>query len=476
MREDGTPRRDWPRLRRIVRPRPAADLAVFRVLVVIAWLSMVRPGLAAHFAMYPRELCFPPFAWQKVIDSIHVSAIQVWIAYAIFVLGAIGTLIGWRTRLSLIVMTLAGGLVLSIPQFFGKVNHDNDLIWFALLLIASPCGDALSMDAKRRGVVREASVAYALPLVFAIVLLGIAYLFPGIAKARATGAAWGLDGHLRSILHTKWIEFGGWTPWPRIDRWPAACAALSMGTLVFELGFLPLSMFRRTRPALLLLGLGFHLGTMHFMRIPLWHMAMGYVLLAPDGWLGPARRWAAREPLNSAMSDAVSGEVFGADDPAKRSRGVMATLVVGGALVAGNIYDGVRVRDDWPLGAYPTFAWRAGDRQPTLRMHATMADGSERIVSETFLAGFSTPERARALAIVIRSNDPRREARLLAYWNVLTRFDPALAGARSVAFNTAIVSTDPEEHGRVLEARTIFRHEFASIGTDADGTQGHGHE
>jgi hypothetical protein len=304
------------------------------------------------------------------------------------------------------------------------------------------------------------------------VLLGIAYLFPGIAKTRAAGFSWGLDGHLASILHTKWIEFDGWTPWPRIDEWPAACAALAIGTMIFELGFLPLAMFRRTRQALLLLGIGFHLGTMYFMRIPLWHMAMGYVLLVPDAWLAPVRRWAAR----IATSGAASRAARVGDDRATRSRGVIATLIVGGGLIVGNIYDGVKVRDDWPLGAYPTFAWRSAGKQPTLRMHATMSDGGERVVTEAFLAKFSTPERARALAIVVRANDPKREARLLAYWNVLTKLDPTLASARSVAFNTAIVSTDPEEHGRVLEERTILRHEFANVSEKVKDTKERGRE
>ncbi len=447
-------------LARLLPPQHALDLALFRVLVVLAWVVTIDPRLAAHFALYPDELCFPPFVWNRLIRVVHVPEFGVWTAYAIFLGSSLAALLGWRARWALFVMLLSGGLVLTIPQFFGKVNHTNHLVWFVMLLIASPCADALSLDARRRaraGIASSPSPShvYSVPLLLSVLLVGLAYLVPGLRKLQHAGLAWGNAEHLIGILHVKWLEFDAWTPWPRIDRFPLLCGLAGKGALAFEILFLPLACWRRTRPLVIVLGLLFHLGTLWFMRIALWHMAIAYAALVP--W----HALLARRGLRAARA-ADRDRVHTAHSAPRRSP--WPCTIVGGMLLAGNLYNGLLERDDWPLGAYPSFAWTGGDRLPMLLVRATMPDGTTRDIPESMLSRHSTPERARSLANAILLPHPRRDARLMAYWLLLTRLDPSLATASDVSFDVIEVATNPDSRERVVARRTILQRELPVAG------------
>lgn len=59
--------------------------------------------------------------------------------------------LGYRSRIALSVLALSAFYAFAISQLGGAVLHDMHLLWFAALLAASPCGDALGWDARARG-------------------------------------------------------------------------------------------------------------------------------------------------------------------------------------------------------------------------------------------------------------------------------------------------------------------------------------
>lgn len=169
------------------------SLAIFRIVVFSLLLSLVDvPSLvetarkAANIRQSP-----PLMGW----FFNHVPLGQVWVATAARLMQAACTLalIGLFSRSSALVAGLLGVYVLGIPELLGKINHGKHvLIWFALLLGASRCGDALSVDSllwslrnpeDLKGARPPASTIYGRPLRWAWLLIGLIFFFRGSGRS-----------------------------------------------------------------------------------------------------------------------------------------------------------------------------------------------------------------------------------------------------------------------------------------------------
>lgn len=252
------------------------NLAVFRVVVFSLLLLQVNRETLMWFAALPTDLLFAPPGWEVIIPRLPLTPRSVELAYYGFAISCLFALVGLFTRRSAAVAVVLGIFVLGVPQFFGKINHYHHLIWFAALLAASPCGDALSLDAIRSSWRRAdagetappgPSEAHARPIRFAWLLMGVIYFFPGFWKVMMQGIAWGWSDNLKYHLHLKWMELNGWLPVVRLDELPLFYKVAGVSTLAFELGFIFLVFFRKTRPVAAVAGLAFHNATFLMMRI-----------------------------------------------------------------------------------------------------------------------------------------------------------------------------------------------------------------
>jgi hypothetical protein len=283
-------------------PGPAVNLAVFRVVLFATLFSVADHSLVVRFARLPPDLLFPPAGLASIAPHIPINESLATVASLVFRVSCACAAVGLATRTAAWLAVVSGLYVLGLPQLFGKVNHYHHLLWFAAVLAASPCADALSIDALRdawrRGKGRGSlgppppSVQYALPLRFVLLLMGIIYFFPGFWKWWDGGLGWVAPGNLKYQLYHKWYELGGWTPAFRIDHHPWLLALAAAGTIVFEMGFIFLLFSRRGRVVAALSGLGFHNMTWLFMRISFLSLQKCYVAFVNwDGLFRRVGRW-----------------------------------------------------------------------------------------------------------------------------------------------------------------------------------------
>lgn len=262
-------------------------------------------------------------------------------AFALVLLGAMGGLVGLKTRWSLTAAALGAYYLLGVAQLSGNVVHDHHLVWFLALLAASPCGDALSLDARDRGravhEVAEPSARYGVPIFFARALIAAIFFFPGVWKLRESGLDWIFSDNLRNQMWWKWAQYD-WVPAIRVDHYPRLLRALALFAVAFELSFPVLIFIPRIRKYVALAALLFHAGIEATMRIPFSSLWLCYVVFVD--WRGPVAP--ARERLRPEWS-------------------------VGAALLLGNVWFGAMGwMNGWPFACYPTFQWRAGERMPGL--------------------------------------------------------------------------------------------------------------
>ncbi len=328
-------------------------LALLRIVVALVILVSPELHAARALAASPERLGFVPEGLGLVARiPLGPSAVQ---ALYVMALSSIATaVLGYWSRTSMAVLTLSAGLLFSFTQRQGAVLHDMHLFWMTALLAASPCGDALSLDAWSSGPRPAPSVVYGVPLFFARLLLGLGlvYFFPGLHKLRVSGLAWMSAENVTNQMHAKWLEHDT-LPALRVDAYPTLCTIGAALAVTFELTFLALALWsRRTR-----WGRAGRRSRLPFLYAGL----LPHSVREPVGLLRGAHRHAEGE-----RSRRWRGE-----DPARAGDRRRAPRARGGG--ARHARPGPT---RGPFACYPTFASLQSATIPDVLVEATLGDGT----------------------------------------------------------------------------------------------------
>jgi hypothetical protein len=281
-------------------PAPTVNLAVARILAVAAqvfWLlpsldeqlgrlqansSFLHPQILIRLvaAVFPRDVWFTP----------HAIIVVWWLVVALGLL----SLVGLFTRVVMPLFALGSWFLVAHRFSYGDVHHSEAL--FALLLMSlalSPCNEDLSLDAwrKRRAgrPPQEMSPLARWPFALSHLLLAMVYFSTGITKLMFGGLRW-MNGYtlqartLQDALGRD-IPLGIW-----LAQQHELSIMLSIGTVIFELGFATSLFLPRWRTAFFAAALAFHVG-LHFVAGHgfFGHMMVVLILLVCYGspWLRP---------------------------------------------------------------------------------------------------------------------------------------------------------------------------------------------
>lgn len=390
------------------------NLAVLRIAVTGFILFINFPSLASETASLGREAVIPPTGWAPVIDLIPLSENFVSSSGIIFILSGICAFLGFYTRISLITMTVLGFYIMGVPQFFGKIDHYH-ILWHVLLLLTfTRSGDAISIDKLRKSSSPpKKSVQYGFPLKIVMILIGLAYFFPGVWKFVFSGFEWAFSENLKFKMYSKWLEFDNWVPFFRIDHYPILYQSAAFLTLVLEIGFLFALFFKKVRPMFVIGGFMFHLSVHYFMGISFFSLMILYVVFID--W---EKIWTKITSLFRQQSDKFAAS--NAD-----SKISLPLKTVSSILIIGNIIFGSLLIDSWPFAINPTFATIESERVPTLLIREVNLDGSLNdevvpLVKNNFHKPFESRVRLRGFLQSIVVSDtlmPTQSRLLINTWN-----------------------------------------------------------
>lgn len=260
--------------------KTALDLSVFRILFFgfFAVGLFFNPSAVSDqvepFVNLPQsaQVDMPFMGWYPKI--IPINSTMITIASVLFYISIFTSLLGFKTRWSILIFTVSLFYLFIIPNLYGKVNHNHHLIWIPAILAFSPCADRFSIDSLLRGQSNTQTInsqeKYKTPFIFIWVLMGLIYFFPGFWKVWSHGLDWALTDNIRNQLYYKWFQLGdvqSWTPFFRIDKYPIMYKSIGIFTIIFELSFIPLILNKSTRKLGIAMGLLFHIGTYLFMHI-----------------------------------------------------------------------------------------------------------------------------------------------------------------------------------------------------------------
>ena len=257
-------------------------LALFRIVLFTFAAFLYSRDYYLLFSRLPEEFLSPPLGMNWILSALPLSPGTVTWAYYLFFFSSLMAAIGAYTRFFASAALISGLYVLGIPNFFGKVDHYNHLVWFMAIMAVSPCADTLSVDALRRAWrdpnwSPQASRIYALPIRFIWLFMSVAYFFPGLYKLATGGFAWVLSDNFRNIMFRNWLSLGEWISPLRLDSYPLLYQGGAAGAVVFELTFALLIFFPRLRPVVAVVGFSFHSVTNLVMRIPFYSLQIAYL-------------------------------------------------------------------------------------------------------------------------------------------------------------------------------------------------------
>jgi hypothetical protein len=371
-------------------PSSAINLALLRVLLFTLIFRETTVGRCAFYGQLPKELMGPRWGWDWVKPALPLSAeVSTALEWLVLIASALA-IAGLFTRVAVPVAAVTSIYVLGLPNFFMKIDHGyHAIVLCALVLGASPCGDALSLDRlwrRYRGdAAPTASVAYTLPMRFCWLILGTVYLFPGFCKLWDSGDLWLNGTKLKVFLYSAWAARPNLVPPARIDEWPFALQLLGFATLFFEIALIFALFHRTTRIVAALSAVLFHLGTGAFMGIRYHPVLPLMLLLDVPGlvvWLE------ARAPTLTAWARA---KLPARKPAATLRRAVLPSILVGGVLFAGQMWTGVARIHSWPISIHPLFSGRRATptthASATTLVHETAAGDARDITNSLAMMG-----------------------------------------------------------------------------------------
>ncbi len=440
------------------------NLAVFRIMAFGLYLKW-EPTEALLFSEFPKELLFVPEGLRWIIPYIPIDPSIVNLLVPLFKIFVFFAMVGFFSQFSAAMTALLAIYLFGIPQLYGKVTHYHHIIWFWMILAASPCGHALSIDAlikrwKNRKdkiyVPLQESIIYALPIRFIWLLIGYIYFSAGFWKWRVGGLDWIFSNNLIYRLYFKWIEFPGWTPSFRIDHYPLVCQFLALGVIVFEISFIFLIFFPRLRYVAIAAGLMFHQMTRFFMRI--YSIDLYYSYIVFFDWYKIF--WKLCNKFNLKWTTTVREISTHKNQQLNLRKHLIPTIIVGVILVVGNFYCGFKNIHSWPFSCYPTFA------NPflipyTSQLEAVLVtDGGREISFRDSTLGSQLPSyRFSGLmkAIFFTENPQLQKKRFNALWEYIKSKDPSADRFKAIRFYEKAIILIPEESFRnPIEKKLLF--------------------
>jgi hypothetical protein len=202
----------------------------------------------------------------------------------LFVLALLVAL-GWRTKF---VLPVYGVFFVSWMEMNDVLSDqsDNMLRMVMIYMLFADSSIRLSLDARRRmrshATVRTYAhrVAAVRPyntllhnLVLVVMTMHVGFVYMSGALYKAQGQTWANGYAVYNPLHVD-----RFSTWPEladaVTSWGPAVVAISWGTIIVQMMFLPMLITRVTRILALVAIMGFHVGIGFFMGLPFFSLAM----------------------------------------------------------------------------------------------------------------------------------------------------------------------------------------------------------
>jgi hypothetical protein len=355
----------------------AYNLAVFRILFFLfTIMNLVGPYIdslkAWTYLPKTSQVSLPGISWlMKVIPiSPAIYETMVWLAISISILG----ILGFKTKWTLKIFLPIAFYLWAVPCFYGKLNHNQIMLWIPIILAFSPCSDVLSIDnyikkIKRNYITPRHATKYGFPLAAIWMHLGIIYCFSGFHKLWDTGLYWALSDNIINQIQLEWVENYDIILGYRVDKYPILLKAGALILIIFEIIYpiFLLKPFTRwlnfTGAWILHLTAGFLLN-IDFVNLRMMHFSL-------INWVNVKKTIKSyiKFKKTTPQSEAPYAQIS-LNKLLKKPSYLIPLL-----LLAMNVLYGFAGINSWPFSAYPAYSAVVKDEISIIKLEACDSDG-----------------------------------------------------------------------------------------------------
>ncbi|MBM3671146.1 MAG: hypothetical protein FJW86_02995 [Actinobacteria bacterium] len=279
------------------RPETPARLVVLQGGFMAFFAARILVEPAHRLTPQPPGL-FRPVPMIELLDRMPpkgvVIAGEIIVLLAVAAWFRVGRSPEWRARgrrIAYVVAWVVFLLLATLPASRGKIWHrDLLLIWGSAPLLFAPTDGSWRdrRTTRRAGFAVNSSIAF----------LSVAYFCTGFQKLKASGLEWIFSDNLQWALYWGRVR-GDPPPWRELaffiaDRpWLSQLSAAFI--VAFEVGFILVLFFPKTRPAFIVAAWMFHVGTYLMLGLDYWFYAFVVTLVLVD-WPRIAER-VRRQPV-----------------------------------------------------------------------------------------------------------------------------------------------------------------------------------
>jgi hypothetical protein len=218
-------------------PQLPYSISILRILFFsyLAYIYWIK------FRMLPTvsldsKVSLPLIGW--LIEIIPVNA-QLYTGFLIFgMVCCLFIVIGFRTRFFLILNAICVFYIVAVPNFFGKLWHEQFVIWITWFMAFASCYDVFSIDSflNKKPLIKSANYNY--PVRFVWIQFGIIYFWAGFYKLWDSGFDWTLGASMVNQVQLEWVQAYDLVPSIRIDQYPLVLYLGGLLAILFELTYI----------------------------------------------------------------------------------------------------------------------------------------------------------------------------------------------------------------------------------------------
>lgn len=272
-------------LKFLCKPELPYALSLTRILFFLSLIFTYSFQVQSEGLGQLERVSLPLIGW--LVQNIPISPDIHYTLRVLGILCAVMIVIGYRTRFFLLLNMFLVFYIISIPHFFGKLAHEQLIIWMSWILAVSPCYEVFSVDAKlsRKPLMIRKSSDYGFHLKVIWLHFGLIYFYAGYYKLWKCGFDWALTGSMINQIQIEWFEHFDKVPSFRLDKFPALAMFGGLSVIVFELAF-PFLLFSRIgRWSAVVGGLALHNFLGKLMYIAFKQLQTAYLVFIPWNWV-----------------------------------------------------------------------------------------------------------------------------------------------------------------------------------------------
>jgi len=426
----------------LLTPQLPYNIAVLRILFFcyLGFLYFSKWYSIMQNVSLESRVALPGIGW--LIDVLPISqTIYSWMVGIGMVCCAM-VVIGFRTRIFLLLNAVICFYIFATPNFFGKLWHEQLVIWITWFFALSRCYDVFSLDAQRSKTPITSRSDYAYPVRLIWLQLGVIYFWAGFYKLWESGFDWALGSSMINQVQLEWFQNYDAVPSIRIDQWPQLLHFGGLMAILFELSFLFLLFRPRLRAFAALGGLAMHNLIGWFMYISFFHTIQVFYL----SFVNFNRFFVKKVTTPNVVMQQYS-------KPA---------LYLGLFILSMNFLFGMFSIDSYPFSAYPKYAVLIPDTVRYIQWEGWTATDEMMDAHEIGKAnGFLWESYGWLEHNLIRDHENGLEVkqRTHAYWNIWRSHNPQLVACDSIVATIMERPVAPEGKNRITErgVLAIFR-------------------